>query len=226
MRRLGRRHTRDDAGLSLVELLITMGMASILMITMGTIFLSSLRQNRTVIGKTTSTADARIALEAMTRELRVAVVPPGQPSALASASATSVSFYSSIGASSATTDPKPYLVTLTADTTHHCLWRAMTPATVVGTVWSWPVANIVQGCIARGDINTTGTPLFSYYPLAAYGTVSTTPYAAGSISANLANIVSVGINLSINDPNNPSVTPTTLQDQVTLINIATVLQAG
>jgi Tfp pilus assembly protein PilW len=221
-----RRPRGDDSGLTLIEMLIVMGMASVLMITMGMLFVSGLRQNRTVIGKTTSTADARIGMEAMTRELRVAVVPPGQAAALATATPTSLSFYSSIGASTQTTDPNASLVSLTADTTHHCLWRAMTPATVVGTTWSWPVANIVQGCIARGDINPSGTALFTYYVLASDGTVSTTPLAAGSISANLANIVAVGINLAINDPNNPTVAPTTLQDQVTLINIANALQAG
>ncbi|MDP9219012.1 MAG: prepilin-type N-terminal cleavage/methylation domain-containing protein, partial [Actinomycetota bacterium] len=90
MSRLRQLRATDDAGLSLTELLITMMLASILMLAVGTMFVSGLRQNRTVSGKTTSTADARIAMEAMTRELRVATIPPGQVAAVVSASPTAV----------------------------------------------------------------------------------------------------------------------------------------
>jgi type II secretory pathway pseudopilin PulG len=202
----------------MTELLVVMMLASILMLAIGTMFVSSLRQNRTVTGKTTSTADARIAMEAMTRELRVATVPPGQPAAIVSASPTAVTFYSSIGASTQTTDPRPSLVTLRIDSTNRCLWREMTPATVVGTTWSWPTTNKVQGCVARGDI---ASPLFTYYPINPDDTISTTAFATSALSANLANIVAVGLSLSVTDTFNPGVLPTSLQDQVTLINIAT-----
>jgi type II secretory pathway pseudopilin PulG len=202
----------------MTELLVVMMLASILMLAIGTMFVSSLRQNRTVTGKTTSTADARIAMEAMTRELRVATVPPGQPAAIVSASPTAVTFYSSIGASTQTTDPRPSLVTLRIDSTNRCLWREMTPATVEGTTWSWPTTNKVQGCVARGDI---ASPLFTYYPINPDDTISTTAFATSALSANLANIVAVGLSLSVTDTFNPGVLPTSLQDQVTLINIAT-----
>jgi len=212
----------DDQGLSMTELLITMMIASILMIAMGTMFVSGLRQNRTVTGKTTSTADARIAMEAMTRALRVATIPPGQSAAVVSATPTAVSFYSSIGASTQTTDPKPSLVTFRIDTTNRCLWREVTPATVVGTTWTWPTANKVQSCVARGDI---ASPLFTYFPVNADGTIDTTAFATTALSSNLGNLAAVGLSLSVTDTANPGVKPTTLQDQVTLINVATA-QAG
>jgi type II secretory pathway pseudopilin PulG len=221
MRDLGRRArgaAGSDAGLSLAEMLIAMMMASIVMITLGTLFVGSLRENRTVIGKTNSTADARIAMEAMTRELRVATTPKGQTTALTSATATAVTFYSSIGASTSSTDPNPSLVTLRIDTTNKCLWREITPATVVGATLTWPTASKKAGCVARGNINASGADLFTYYPMNADGTVSTTAYTAGQLSANLDNIGAIGLALSVGDVANPAVNPTVLQDQVSLVN--------
>jgi prepilin-type N-terminal cleavage/methylation domain-containing protein len=222
MRRL-RQVRREDRGISLAEMLIAMSIASIIMLAIGTLFVSSLRQNRTVSGKTTSTSDARIAMEAMTRALRVASIPPGKPAALITATTTSLSFYSSLGTSTATNDPKPSLVTFTVDTTRRCLWREVTPATVVGTTWSWPTTSKKSGCVARGDFNTDGTPVFTYFPLAADDTVSTTAYAQSAVAANLGNVASVGLAVEVGDTRYPAVGPSTLQDQVTLINVATAL---
>jgi hypothetical protein len=221
MRDLGRRArgaTGSDAGISLAETLIAMMMASIVMITLGTLFVGSLRENRTVIGKTNSTADARIAMEAMTRELRVATTPKGQTTAITSATATAVTFYSSIGTSTATTDPNPSLVTLRIDTTNKCLWREITPATVVGTTLTWPTASKKAGCVARGNINASGADLFTYYPLNSDGTVGTTAYTAAQLPSSLGSIGAVGLSLSVGDVANPTVNPTVLQDQVSLVN--------
>jgi Tfp pilus assembly protein PilW len=212
--------------MTLAETLVAMAIASIVMVAIGTLFVSSMRENRTVIGKTTSTADASNGMEALTRALRVATVPPGQPAAIISATTTSLSFYSSQGTTTATADPQASLVTFTVDTTRKCLYREITPATVVGTTWSWPTANKKGVCVARGNINTTGNALFTYYPLAADDTIDTTPYAIASVPANLGNIAAVGLSLSVKDTDNNAVAPTTLQDQVTLINVATALQAG
>lgn len=211
----------DDEGMSLTELIIAMMIASIVLVGVGALFVSSLRQNRTVTAKTTSTADARIGMEAMTRTLRVAVVPSGNASAFNSPLATPVSssrvsFYSSLGAVTGTTDPLPTLVTFYYDATKKCLVREMTPSG----------GSLSSVCIARGGINLSGDPLFTYYPLAADGTVSTTPYATSAITSNLPTIASVAINLQVTDLASPTVPPTKLQDQVTLINIATALQAG
>lgn len=211
---------RDD-GLSLTELIIAMAIASVVLVGVSTMFVSSLRQNRTVTAKTTTTADARIGMEAMTRSLRVAVVPSGGTSPFNSpvgnpVSSSRVSFYSSLGTVTGTTDPLPTLVTFYYDATKKCLVREMTPSG----------GSLASTCIARGNINSSGAALFTYYPLASDGSVSSTPYAAAVITSNLSSIASVAINLQVTDPDNPTVRPTTLQDQVTMINIATALQAG
>ena len=221
MRRLRGQDGERDAGLSLMELLVGMTIASIVLLGVGTLFVSSLRQNRTVTAKTTSTADARVGMEALTRDLRVAVVPSGQTTTFNSPIATPVSssrvsFYSSLGATTATTDPKPTLVTFYYDATKKCLVREMTPFG----------GSLTSNCLARGLINVSGAPLFTYYPLAADGTVSTTPYDPTAITSNLGTIASVAIKLQVTDPANPSVRPTELDDQVTLINILSALLAS
>lgn len=218
---LRRRLAGDDAGLSLAELVVAMAVASVVLMGVGTMFVSSLRQNRTITAKTITTADARIGMEAMTRALRVAVVPSAGTSPFNSpvgtpVSSSRVSVYSSLGAVTGTTDPLPTLVTFYYDATKKCLVREMTPSS----------GSLSSTCIARGIINASGDALFTYYPLAADGTVSTTPYAPSAITSNLATIASVAINLQVTDPDNASVRPTKLQDQVTMINIATRLQAG
>jgi prepilin-type N-terminal cleavage/methylation domain-containing protein len=210
-----------DAGLSLTELIIAMAIASVVLVGVSTMFVSSLRQNRTVTAKTITTADARIGMEAMTRSLRVAVLPSGGTSPFNSpvgtpVSSSRVSFYSSLGAVTGTTDPLPTLVTFYYDATKKCLVREMTPSS----------GSLASTCIARGLINTSGAALFTYYPLASDGSISSTPYAASAITTNLPTIASVAINLEVTDPDNPKVRPTKLQDQVTMINVATALQAG
>ncbi len=80
------------------------------------------------------------------------------------------------------------------------------------------MANKAAGCVARGNINASGADLFTYYPLNADGTIGTTPFTAGQLSTNLGNIGAVGLTLSVTDTANPTVNPTVLQDQVTLIN--------
>jgi Tfp pilus assembly protein PilW len=207
--------------MSLMELIIAMSVASIVLLGVGTLFVSSLRQNRTVMAKTTTTADARIGMEAMTRDIRVAVVPSGGTSPFNSpvgtpVSSSRISVYSSLGAVTGTTDPQPTLVTFYYDATKKCLVRELTPAS----------GSLTWTCIARGTINASGDPLFTYYPLAADGTVSTTAYAPSAITSNLPTIASVAINLQVTDTANPSVLPTKLQDQVSMINVVTALQAG
>jgi prepilin-type N-terminal cleavage/methylation domain-containing protein len=211
----------SDDGLSLTELIVAMAIASVVLVGVSTMFVSSLRQNRTVTAKTITTADARIGMEAMTRAIRVAVVPTAGTSPFNSPLATPVSssrisVYSSLGAVTGTTDPLPTLVTFYYDATKKCLVREMTPSS----------GSLTSTCIARGRINSSGAALFTYYPLAADGSVSPTPYASTAITSNLPTIASVAINLEVTDPDNLSVRPTKLQDQVTMINIATALQAG
>ena len=70
-----------ERGYSVGELVVTMVVAGLVLAGLGTVVLS-LTQGASTLNKTTgSSADVRLALEAMSRMLRVAFRPPGEPSA-------------------------------------------------------------------------------------------------------------------------------------------------
>ena len=94
---------------------------------------------------------------------------------------------------------------------------------MVGTTWSWPTANKKAGCVARGNVNVSRDRPVHLLPAEPRRHRQLDAFTSAQLATNLANIASVGISLSLTDPANPSVAPTTLQDQVTLINIATAL---
>jgi prepilin-type N-terminal cleavage/methylation domain-containing protein len=78
------RRRGDDAGFSLPELLVVMLLSSIVLAAVAVVFNGSMRVARTASVKGNTTGDARIAMDAMIRRLRVAVVPPGGTSPFAS----------------------------------------------------------------------------------------------------------------------------------------------
>lgn len=220
----------DDRGVSLIELIIVMALLSLVMTLVATVFISSLREGQTVSAKTTSTADARIAMEALSRDLRVAISPDGTSPAISTAEPRRVTYYAALGASSATTDPLPSLVDFGIDTTARCLRRSITPAVLVGSTLTWPAAGTVSTCVARGDINATGGPLFTYLPLATVLVPDPPPFDStppgGVVSSDLSKIASVQITLAVTDAQLAAVAPTLVQGQVSLINVVNKLKGG
>lgn len=217
------RRRGDDAGMTLVELTVAMVLGAIALTLMSSMFVASLRHNRTVTAKTTATADARIALEGLTRDLRVAVPLSASVPAMVLAGPRRVTFYAARGASSATTDPLPSKVDYSVDTTKHCLRRTITPATrAANGALSWPAASAVSTCLARGDINNDGSAIFTYYPRTTTATPTPAAFAfvSGQVAtANLGSIAGVSIALTDSDVANPTVKGVQLQDQVALVNV-------
>jgi len=198
-----------------------------------TMFVSTLQQNRTVTGKTTSSADARIAMEALTRNLRFAVSPGValdgvDKAAFTVAGARTLTFYTSRGAVTEAADPSPSLVTYAIDTARQCLSRNITTAAVAadGSL-SWTPVPAGATCVARGGINSDGSALFSYYPLVT--TIAPSPGAIALVSgevqsADLISIAGVRITLSDTDIANPAVKPTTVQTMVIPVNLINQLK--
>lgn len=220
----------EDRGVSLIEMIIVMTLLSLVVTLVATVFVSSLRQNRTVIAKTTSTADARIAMEALSRDLRVALPPDGASPAVSKAEPGHVEYYAALGASTATTDPLPSRVDFSIDSTVRCLRRDITPAVQVGANLTWPASGTVSTCVALGDVNADGSALFTYLPLATVLVPNPPAFdasAPGGVAAtNLSSIASVRINLRVTDTTSPAVPPTLVQGQVSLINVVNELQGG
>nr|WP_269811154.1 prepilin-type N-terminal cleavage/methylation domain-containing protein [Kineosporia rhizophila] len=212
--RSSRRRRSDDDGLTLVELMVTMGVASVLMVAIGVVFLGTIRGVTTINVKTAATADARITMEAMTRSLRVAVRPVGVDAAIVSATMNQVSFYSLLNRTGtpAATAPNPTLVRYWHDGS--CVNQSSTPATTgADGSLTWNPAGTRTICLAR----TVTAPVFTYYLTSA----TTTEMTIGSgLSLNDRNLVrSVGISLSMKSAASPTVSPVPLVDRVTLTNL-------
>jgi type II secretory pathway pseudopilin PulG len=215
-----RLRTSDDAGMSLAELVVAMAVTSLVLAVGAVMFTGTLRSHQYARAKTTSGSDARIAMEALSRDLRVAVVPVGEPSAVLLATPDQVTFYRSKGAATATTDPTIDKVWYWVDAASHCLRRAT--ATAVSGIW--PTARPAGGCVARGDLNGE---VFTYYPVTTTATPSPSPLVAPSASVaagSLPAVAAVGIQLRVTATDWPSIAPTEVTQRVTLTNVTIALQ--
>lgn len=162
------RPRHSDRGASLAELVVVMAIGGVLLTGVSATFVGMLGAVRTVTVTTSTVPDLRIALEAVTRTLRVAYQPPGMPasqaSALVSATPNALSFYALLNRTGAdsTTQPLPTLVEFGWDGT--CFTEALTPARVLspppagGPLYAWDTGRTVS-CLLR----TTQPPSFTYY---------------------------------------------------------------
>jgi hypothetical protein len=211
-----------------VELAVTAAVATIVLAGVATVAVGALSAVRSIAVRTATSADARIAGEAVTRSLRVAVRPKGEQAALVSATTTSVSFYALLNRSGAalTTDAVPSLVEL--GWTGSCLTRRITAGVVVtnpastGPFYTWTPAGTAT-CLAR----TTTAPAFAYYASAqiSSGGVDTAPLSLASGSSLTAtdrrSVQSVQVALSVVDPRYPTVPGAPASFRVTLANVLT-----
>jgi prepilin-type N-terminal cleavage/methylation domain-containing protein len=212
------RHRKDDSGYTLVELLTAMGLASVLLVAIAVVFTATTKGVRTIDTQVSTTADGRIAMEAMTRSMRVAAIPGagGQTSAILSATSNSVSFFALLNrtGSPAATTPNPTLVAYTWDGT--CLNESQTPQRTAAdgsVLWD---QNTSTKCLAR----TTKLPVFTYYTSGLATATTLVPPSAGLTLANRKLVMSIQVDLSIIDPKNPTVKAILLTDRVTLTNVS------
>jgi Tfp pilus assembly protein PilW len=204
--------------MTLVELMVAIFVTSILLAGVATVFTTTLRAARTVNIKASSTADARIAMEAMSRTLRVAYLPAGETAAIVSATANALSFYALINRTGvATAQPLPTLIEYSWDGT--CLNEAQTPGRTLsvpsadGSTMAWDTGRATK-CLARTSI----APVFAYYLSGSDPSAMTIP--TGGLSAtDLPTVESVQASVTIKDPANPSIGGIPMTDRVTLVNV-------
>lgn len=209
----------EDRGTSLVELLVAMAISSVLLLAVGSTFVSSLRLTQGVANRTAATADARLAVDTVARRLRVAVRPAPGASAIVSASGAAVTFYASVAPSGTTTTVLPTLVEYQVDPVSRCLQESLTPATstpqaVGDPVLSWPVADRRTRCLVPSDVDALGAGIFTYYT----SPVSGTPVDAATLPSSLDVVRSVGIAVSVRDRGATSVRVSRVQSRVGLAN--------
>lgn len=184
---------RDDGGLSLTELLVTMMLTGLVLTVCSSVFVSTMKTVSASRAKLTQAQDARVALDALTQRLRVAVPPVQGSAAFITAAPSQVTFYASLQNGSLA-EPAPTLVDFRIDTTRKCLLQTLTPASGAAGSYSWPVANARSTCIAYGTIASLSR-LFTYFP---DGSSSVPMGPAGTVAAaDLDAIGGVAIDLTI-----------------------------
>jgi len=221
-------HARPDRGMSLVETLVGMGIATIVLAAVGTLFAGSVASVRSVSVTTATGAEVRVGMDAMTRTLRTAALPRGLTGAFVVADTGRMSFYALLNRSGAAqgTDTVPTRVDYSYDGT--CVNQTQTPSTAVanpppaGPLFTWTGPGQTS-CLVR----TSTAPVFRYFATGAIssGGVTNPPLTvpAGGITdaPTLASIQSVELLLTGSDPANPQVGAVPLLGRVTLTNVLT-----
>jgi type II secretory pathway pseudopilin PulG len=214
-----RRLPGQDAGVGLAELLVTMALLSVVLAAVATVYTGALRATRVVTVRTSTSADARIAMEAMTRSLRVAVRPKGEAAALTLAQAGTVTFYAQLNRTGGATEPLPTKVEYSYDGT--CIYEATTPARVLsspppsGPFYAWDTGRVSK-CLVR----TTQAPAFAYYTS---GDLTGTALTIGSglDQATRTSVTSVQVQLAVQAAASTDISPVRVVDRVTLTNVLT-----
>jgi hypothetical protein len=198
---------------------VASAIGSVLLAVVATLVIGALHSIDVLTVRSGTVGDARIALEAMSRNIRVAVQPPGAPAAVVSGSATDLSFWALLnrGGSPADAPPTPTFVKYGYD--GRCVTQSLTPA-LGGTVTVAPPAvTAPAGCLLR----TTQPPVFSYYAAGDSGaTASPLPANPQLSPADLLRVGTVRVLIRVQDPRRPDVAPLPVTVQVALENVSPV----
>lgn len=230
MNRPGAAVRRREAGLTLIELTVAMMIVGVLAAAVGTVTISSFKAMRVASVKVATGADARVAMETVSRTLRVATVPTGEASAIVTGSYDAISFYALLIRSSSTATPLPTLVEYYRDSSTKCLMEAQTPARVLGapvgtSIYAWDTGRVARCVVRTTQVPTSAAPWFSYYDdgqLTSGGTavVPLTVPVGGLLLADRQSVLSVGVTLTVTDPLNPTVNGVSDEVRVTLSNVS------
>jgi prepilin-type N-terminal cleavage/methylation domain-containing protein len=213
------RVANNDAGMSLVELLVSIIVFGIL----GSMVLSMwVASNKSVVstsGNDLNTQSAGNLVNEVSRVIRGGTTNPttggGEDAALISATPSSITMYSYVDSNVVTTTP--FLVNFSIDPATGQLQEKRWPATV-GTTGLFTFDQTKAPTLSRtlpGKITSPST-LFSY----ADATPTTLPFTGGVLSAtNRAAATSVTITVTLQASSNSTVKPATLQNTVGMPNL-------
>jgi Tfp pilus assembly protein PilW len=224
---------RDDAGVSLVEVLVAMSLLLMILGFTVTTLINGMGKSRSAQVRADNTNTGKIALDRMTKALRVATTPVGEPAAFVTAGPREVEFYSSVGTrtGSAVSGPKKYRIWVHGTgATGLCrpndLCESVTPATATvvsgATTYSWNPANTVTRILARQLAVPQTRPVFTYLKAGDATvqpdgtTLSSLGVDAGGLLTDVAmtQVDAVEIWLDIDHPSSPDVPPATIVNRV------------
>lgn len=217
---------RDAGAAGLPELLVSMVVFSVVTAAVSAVFVGIITTSRTASVRTGTTADARIAMEAMTRSLRVAVIPTGEPAAITVADPTRVQLYSSLQRGAGQVAGRPTRVTYAYDAGTRCVTETQVPAADSGNParpFVWTAAGTTK-CLIR----TNAAPSFTYYAKGSITNADGTTVAPllPTSEALRATVVSIEPALDVQDPGGADIAGVIARDRVTLVNVATALSIG
>lgn len=159
MCRRGSRRPGSDSGFSLLELVVAMGIFSLLMVIVGALSISAFRAIREATSRSDIQTQSQNAMEWASRLLRYADVPDGGTTAIENASATAVTVYTYSGTGDVA--DAPYRARLftesNGDGTTSVVSEVTTPVQVSGE-WTWTTTP-QRRTLLRMPSQATGSPL-------------------------------------------------------------------
>ena len=155
----------DDAGFTLNEMLVAMAGASIVLIALTMILITTTDQTQQTLNRVQATRQGRTAMANIENELHSACIGGDQVPIQAGSTATSLQFLSYYGAAAT---PTPVWHVLTYNATAHTLTDASYTATGGAPTWAQgttQTANVqlLTNVTQRTNPNGTAIPVFQYY---------------------------------------------------------------
>lgn len=211
----------DDAGFTLIELIVAIGVFGTLMAVVAGATLAALTAIRNTTSSSQVQQDSQNAMEWISELLRYTDLPEGQALAVATAGASTITLYSYAGAGPKTDVPYRIIVGVNANAngTRTVYADAFTP-TKIAAGWTWAsTANRRRLLTVR---NGAGSPLtLSYYacdPTTSCNATRhqiTTPVTPGALTITAPEVLE-SITVSIGDPSAPA---SVLTQRVELVNM-------
>lgn len=204
------RRGRGDQGFSLPELLVSMVVSSIVIAGLATIFEADVRTSAVTSTRLDQTNDARVAVEAMSRNLRAAVMPSqlldttNIDNAFISGGPTWVTFYADLDNAAGNVGPSRVTICLvgggsscaggTAGQLVETIQRPNNPPPADPQYCTpGPLCPVNMRVLASGVLSST--PIFKYYDSLG------NPLSGVLAAADLANVDSMSIDISVQRTN-------------------------
>jgi type II secretory pathway component PulJ len=190
-----------------VEITLAAVLGALILAASATAFIGAMRAVRSVTITTTSLADTRVAMEAVTRTLRVAYKPSTATSAVLVAQPNHVQFWALLNRTGSPSTVEPPATLVEYWYAGGCLMEKQTLGATTRTK-----------CL----VSTSVMPTFTYYAsgASAVGGVPVTAMPSPVASANLADIRSVGVSLTVLPTGAPAGTALPVDSRVTFENLA------
>ncbi|WP_455132933.1 PilW family protein [Microbacterium aurum] len=216
------RRRPGDEGLTLIELLVAMGISSILIALITTMFVSTARSFGDQQGAVDNSRLASTAMNEVTRivragtEIPVYGVATNEP-VFEFAGSQEILLRSFIDAESST-DPAPLRVQFARNAANELVETRWTAYHDHGTYWKFNTTSTYARTVARSLLPpSAATPLFRYYDKSGTELV---PVANASLTtAQIRNIASVQVTMQVQGDESGRVAPVTIQNMVGLPNL-------